>query len=530
VPPSHHITQRALELAKLERQLARTELAIAQQEIRALATQSFLSFVRFMHPEWKLAWFHYELIELLQAVQKKQLHFLIVTMPPGCAKSSYASELFPAYLFGCNPNQQLIGVSHTAGLATKVNRNIQAIITSEKYTMVYPDTRIPEDGASGAKLRNQDIFETVGANGHYVSAGILGGAVGRRGDVIIDDPIKLAEHAQSPTHRDKLDNEYKTSLKTRPHPDGFKIIIATRWHTDDLVGRRISEGAIAGVEQPRLFSVPAIKIDPPSKEDPREPGDPIWPESGRDKAWAAQVRASDGEATWAALYQQNPANPGAGTIKTFNIGFWYPPNVAEPPPYKMIGAEGEQITAKQKPLPELARQIQSWDLTFKDTSTSDFVAGQVWGYMASDEVHEVNGVLKPVGKPVNAYLLGRFWKRADFVATCEAVLQLTKEFPKAGKKLVEDKANGAAVMSQLKLKVPGFEAVNPKGGKVSRAVAITPYVDGGNVWMPHPALFPWVKDFLKEISDFPRGKNDDMVDAATQALSYIFDPPKFRLY
>jgi predicted phage terminase large subunit-like protein len=145
--------------------------------------------------------------------------------------------------------------------------------------------------------------------------------------------------------------------------------------------------------------------------------------------------------------------------------------------------------------------IQSWDCSFKDTNTADYVVGQVWGRKGADK-----------------YLLDQVRCRMDCPATIQAVRRLSEKWPQAKAKLVEDKANGSAVIAMLKHEVDGLIAVNPEGGKESRVNAVTPQIEAGNVYLPEATLASWVGAFIDECAAFPHGAFDDQVDAMTQAL------------
>src|SRR6185295_13042139 len=95
---------------------------------------------------------------------------------------------------------------------------------------------------------------------------------------------------------------------------------------------------------------------------------------------------------------------------------------------------------------------------------------------------------------------------------------LSQNWPRTLCKLIEDKANGSAVIQMLAHEIPGVLPVNPSGGKVARAAAVSPLIEAGNVYLPHPDYAAWVKDFIEECAAFPNGANDDQVDAMTQAL------------
>jgi predicted phage terminase large subunit-like protein len=153
-------------------------------------------------------------------------------------------------------------------------------------------------------------------------------------------------------------------------------------------------------------------------------------------------------------------------------------------------------------------QIQSWDCSFKDLKTSDFVAGHLWGRLGAD-----------------AFLLDRVHGRMDVVRTLDAVRALSRRWPGALAKLIEEAANGIAVIQMLAHEIPGVLPVKPLSGKVARARSVTPLIAAGNVYLPHPAFAPWVQGFIEEHSSFPNGRNDDDVDALTQALARLSAMP-----
>jgi predicted phage terminase large subunit-like protein len=152
-------------------------------------------------------------------------------------------------------------------------------------------------------------------------------------------------------------------------------------------------------------------------------------------------------------------------------------------------------------LPEGGLQIESWDMTFKSTAKSDFVAGGVW-----------------LWDPPNAYLIHQVCDRMTFIQTCKALTEVSRRYPRAFTKLVEEKANGAAVIDILKKHISGLIPINPKASKSSRMHAVSGLFEAGNVFIPHPDLAPWVPSYRVQVSQAPKGTNDDMVDQTTQAL------------
>ncbi len=158
----------------------------------------------------------------------------------------------------------------------------------------------------------------------------------------------------------------------------------------------------------------------------------------------------------------------------------------------------EQRVAVDLPI-KFDRLLQTWDMAFKDTKNSDFVVGQVQGACGADR-----------------YLLDQVRGRLDFPGTILAVRSLSARWPATTLKLVEDKANGPAVIQSLQHELPGFVEVNPEGGKVSRAAAASPQLESGNWYLPHPMLASWVQEFIGECASFPAGAHDDQVDAWSQ--------------
>ena len=149
-------------------------------------------------------------------------------------------------------------------------------------------------------------------------------------------------------------------------------------------------------------------------------------------------------------------------------------------------------------------QLQTWDMAFKDTKTSDYVVGQVHGARGGDR-----------------FLLAQTRDRMDFPSTLLAVRQMCGMWPAVSLKLVEDKANGPAVVQSMCHQIAGFVEVNPEGGKISRAAAASPQLESGNWYLPHPQLAPWVDGFINECAAFPGGVNDDQVDAWSQGAKRL---------
>jgi predicted phage terminase large subunit-like protein len=175
----------------------------------------------------------------------------------------------------------------------------------------------------------------------------------------------------------------------------------------------------------------------------------------------------------------------------------------ELPPVEVTAPGGEVLSIKAVPIPaEFDTMVQSWDLAFKDLETSDYVVGQVWGSRKADR-----------------FLLHQTRARLDLPGTKAAIKEMAARYARTGAILVEDKANGPAVIQELRHDLAGLIEVNPEGGKLARVHAVSPQIESGNVYLPHPSIAPWVMDFLEEASRFPNGRHDDQVDAMVEAFA-----------
>lgn len=392
---------------------------------------------------------------------------LIIEVPPRHGKSLLSSKYFPAWFLGRNPDRRVILASYGADLASDFGRAARDVL--EAWGERVFGVKV------SAKSSAANRWDIDGHRGGMITAGVGGPITGRGADVlIIDDPIKNREDAESKGIRDKQWGWFTSTAYTRLEPDGAIIVIQTRWHEDDIAGR-LQQEAAAGGEQYRVIRLPAI-ADDDADELGRAKGEALWPTRyGLDRL--QQIAAAVGSYVWNALYQQRPVAPEGNLLrKTWFESYDTPPT-------------------------EFDAQWQSWDCTFKDTDGSDYVVGQVWGRVGADR-----------------YLLDQVRDRMDYPTTKRAMRALSKRWPNATAKYVEDKANGSAIISEMSREIPGIIPVNPEGGKVARVAAISPIVEAGNVWLPHRSLAAWVPEFIEECAAFPNGAHDDQVDAMSQGL------------
>lgn len=229
-------------------------------------------------------------------------------MPPQHGKSELVSRRLPAFLLGLNPKLKIIGASYSSDLAQSFNRDVQRIVDSPEFSELFPDTYLNgsnvRNDSKGGYLRNADIFETVGHKGFYKSVGVGGSLTGTPADVaVIDDPVKDAIEAQSPTYRERTWSWYTDVLSTRLHNESQVLITQTRWHEDDLSGR-VLKSMEKTEEEWEILSLPAIKTAGGDPRDKRKIGEALW-ESRHSLKRLEQVRTASPR-TFESLYQQDP--------------------------------------------------------------------------------------------------------------------------------------------------------------------------------------------------------------------------------
>ena len=452
------------------------------------------AFVLATMPDYDMGWVHErvcdELEDFLLAVIEKKSPRLMITMPPRSGKSQLASRHFPAYALGRYPDLSIIATSYSADLASRMNRDVQRIMAEDSYGRIFPESSLSEKNvrstAQGSYLRNSDIFEIVGHRGVYRSAGVGGGVTGMGADIcILDDVLKDRASADSPTIRQNIWDWYTSTLYTRLAPGGGVIVMNTRWHEDDLSGRLLDAQARGEGDEWRVVNFPAIaEVDEPPY---RKKGEALHP-ARYPLEQLLKIKATIGTRDWEALYQQHPVPDGGAIFKDEWLQrTWFP---------KDLPARFDAV-------------IMSWDLAFKSTDASDFVVGQLVGRYGADY-----------------YLLDQLRGRWSFTETVAQVKELAERararFPRTAPRiLIEDKANGPAVIDALKHEVSGIVPVEPDGSKEARAHAVTALFEAGNVLLPDRSLAPWVDEYKLELTRFPSGAHDDQVDATTQALRYL---------
>ncbi len=457
------------------------------------------------HGKWQIAKHLLVVQAYLLAMMDDVFDNLIISMPPRHGKSMFISQYFIAWYLGNRPNAQVILTSYEAGLAGLFGGRVRDSIIEFGPELWGLDVRHNKMAATDWELVGRDAMG-IPVTGGMRSAGVGTGVTGRGGDlIVIDDPFKDALQANSPNYRGRVWQWYLSTLFPRREPGAKQICVMTRWNEDDLVGRLIEETEDQEGERWVTLFLPAI-YDDESEPDPlgRELGEALWPER-----WPLEelerIKATQTPYWWGALYQQRPAPVEGNIFKRAWWKFWAPLDLIESlPPVRLHGLDDPSIL---EPLPGMEFSAQSWDLAFKKGANTSYVVGQVWGRAGA-----------------NAYLLDQSRARRDFPETLDAIRDLTAAHPDVETKWIEDAANAAATLSILSKEIPGMIPVPVEGSKPDRATAVASYAQSGNVYLPHPAIAPWVLEFIESVSAFPNAKTDDEVDTMSQALRKMFKP------
>ena len=407
----------------------------------------------------------------------------MVFMPPGSAKSTYASVLFPAWWFTQHPRSSIIAASHTAELAEHFGRAVRNSVAEHSLALGYG---LALDSNAASRWHTTE-------GGSYFATGIRGPITGRRADLtVIDDPVKSMVEADSETVRNAVWEWYRSTLYTRLLPGGRVVLIQTRWHVGDLGGRLLEEMEAGTGDQWRVVNLPAICE---SNDDPlgRSNGEPLWPE-WEDAAALARKQAAAGPRVWGALFQQRPTSAEGVLLKVEKIG---------------------ALPA----LPAGGTAVRAWDLA----STKD---GGDW--TAGAKI-----IRYPDGRFVIADMVRLRGSPAEVEAAIVNTAQQDGRAVQIG--LPQDPGQaGKAQIAYLVSKLSGFRvASSPEtGSKETRAGPLASQVEVGNIAL---LAAPWNRALLDEMRDFPAGKNDDQIDALSRAFGMlvgnqpiIFSPAQVR--
>jgi predicted phage terminase large subunit-like protein len=413
---------------------------------------------------------HRLLIRELESLCAGTTDRLMVLLPPGSAKSTYASLVFPPWWFAQHPDSSILATSHTASLARHFGRGVRSLVELHAPRLGYA-----LDPASRAAHR---FATTRGAE--YYATGVRGPVTGRRADLIlIDDPVKSQAEADSPAARDHLWSWFRSDLITRLKPGGRILLVMTRWHPDDLGGRILDSA-----DPWRTLRLPALaEVDDPLG---RALGDPLWPEWESAEA-LARKRAILGERSFSALFQQDP-RPRTGRLFL---------------PARMPVVDD----------PATSAAVRAWDLAASAEAPGrdpDFTVGLKLGRDGQGQF-VVLDIVRLRGGPHEVEQAILATAAADGVSV---PIGLPQDPGQAGR----------AQIRYLTGRLAGYRVVaSPEtGAKETRAMPAASQANAGNLALRRA---PWNRPFLEELQDFPNGVKDDQVDALSRAFGLLNDAP-----
>ena len=447
---------------------------LKKREFQEKSTSTFMDFVVTIWKEFISGDHHVKMAKAFDDIANGKLKRLIINMPPRHTKSEFASHLFPAYLLGKNPKLKIIEATHTSDLAVNFGRKVRDLIDGEEYHELFPDTELKSDSRSAGKwLTNK--------GGEYYAAGIGGALAGRGADLfIIDDP-----HSEQDAMSDKaMDDAYEWFMggpRQRLQPGGAIVIVMTRWSKKDLTGRLIKKMAQdKGADQWQVIEFPAIL---PS-------GKSLWKEFWKLEELES-IKASVSPSKWAAQYMQRPTGEGISIIPREWFMNW----------------------EEEKP-PKCDYLIQSYDTAFLKSERADYTAITTWGvFYPEGKIGEE----MYTGNDAHLILIDCIKERFDFPELKAEALRLY-EFWNPDTVIIEAKASGIPLVQELRRVGIPVNTFSPGKGqdKIARLNSVSPIFQDGRVWVPDNR---WGEELMEEVSDFPNGENDDLVDATTLALA-----------
>jgi predicted phage terminase large subunit-like protein len=438
-------------------------------------------------PNWHIDY----LAEYLEAVTAGEITRLLINIPPRYMKSLLVSVLWPTWEWIQDPSRRWIFASYADALASKHSVDRRTVLQSEWYQRRWGNqVKLASDQNVKSEFQNT-------RRGHMIATSIGGSITGKGGSrIVVDDPHNPTQ-AESDTQRESALTYFSRTLSTRldnKNTDAI-VVVMQRLHERDLSALCLDLG-FTHVCLPAEAEIETTHTFPRTQRvHNRLPGDVLWPER-EGRPVLEKQRVLLGSAGYSGQYQQRPA-PAGGLIFQRDWFKFY-----DDLPHPM------------------GTWAQSWDMTFKDGASSDYVVGLVAARKGAD-----------------IYLVDRVKGKWAFNESCRQVAAFKQRYPKTGKIYIEDAANGPAIINALGRHVQGIIAVRPDGGKQARAQAAQPLVEAGNVWLPNPRphgrLIPeraWVEDFLHQCCAFPTASYDDDVDALTQLVAQWLQPePTYRI-
>lgn len=443
-------------------------------------------------PSYVVNWHHEAICDRLSQLRHEQGKKIMIFVGPQRGKSLIVSRMFTIWWLGHFPGSKNILSSYSGELASSFMIDAIALMGEENYRKVFPEMLTGHQDI-GIKMTQNEFHS--GDRGYWYSTGVGGTTTGKsagnigtndenvqKGVFICDDPVKDLASVFSPRQREKNMEWWRAVANTRIHKTSHQILMHTRWHEEDIAGTLISEGAEErGWE---IYSFPELGPDPdyPNPYDERTGNqEALWPDEKGDYDELMLVKKDVGAYTWAALYMQKPKVQGGNIIKDEWIQRY------TRLPFDPLELKSSDI-------------VTSWDLTFKKTQSGSFVVGVTIARWQS-----------------SFYLVDIFRKRADIIETMSAMQRMNESWPNVLTTLVEEKANGSAILTLMKKKITGLISVLPDASKDERLMVVAPIFEAGNFFVDANNLL--TQEVIDELTTFPSCPYDDIVDAISQGLS-----------
>lgn len=468
-----------------------------------LARHRLLAWVKATTPGYDAGWFHARLCEALErfsaAVAAGQSPRLMIFAPPRHGKTEITTKKFPVWHMARCPGHEVVCASYGQELANDNSRDARVCARSEEANQVFPDIRPTTPERRHRRDYQQAVVDRIqrwamGNGSLYTAVGVGGPLTGRGCHVgILDDPIKDAEQANSLTYRNAVEDWYNTTFRTRIAPGGGVILMSTRWHDDDLPGRLLKKAKDdPEADQWEVLSFAAIAEE---DEPDRKAGEALhpsrWPLAELRKLKAA-LTDRFGPRWWLALFQQRPA-PAVGDLFKRTM-----------PTFTRFYAEAPLDRARRAD-----RVFLSIDANFKETDGGSYGCARVIAQTGQDFA-----------------IVDELRVRAGYGAFKAGCVSLAGKYPTISVTLVEDKANGSALVDELSGVLPNVIAYD-KGAKSKREaweLWLVPATESGALWLPDPKHAEWVHDTVEEYiaaRGAKKGETNDRLDCDCQVLAYV---------
>jgi predicted phage terminase large subunit-like protein len=477
---------------------------------------NLLDFTAYTYPGYKPEAVHSLISMHLDALVLGDIDKLIVTMQPQIGKSELCSVRFPAYWLAKRPDDPVILCSYGSSLAEDKSRQVRELVQSDEFLKLFPDFQLRKDSLS------VQLWKLDGHKGQLLAAGVGGPITGQPAKLgLIDDFFENWEAAVSKNNRDKIWDWYRSTFRVRLHEGSARLIVATRWHQDDLIGRILNS---PGSNEWTVLRIPALAETqeerdkankqynlPPGREDPlgREPGEPASPKRFS-KPYMLEMKRDVGTLVWNAEYQGAPSALEGLKIKRDWFRFISPGD----PTFVEVTVQGTQEFS--------VRWVRYWDKAGTDESedrNADYTVGVLMAYDTRSNTTYIVDVVRGQWNIFkrNKIMLETAMRDAAFYGKMTTHIWHEQEPGSAGK-------DAALLIDQMLRAYPVYHETST-GSKEVRAQAFTAHVEGRNVVIVQGE---WNEAYLDELAAFPSGEHDDQVDATSGAYNKLalFKPPK----